>query len=54
VAQWLAWRGVEAHEGGVGWSALRAKECGDEGAEEHGESRAVHVLNKMQMLLLST
>jgi hypothetical protein len=32
-------RGKEAHEGGAGWSALGAKKCGDEGAEERGESR---------------
>jgi hypothetical protein len=55
--RWLSgWLGVaQRHTRAVwGWSALRAKECGDEGAEEHGKSRAVHVLNKMQMLLLST
>jgi hypothetical protein len=32
--------GSEAHKSGAGWSALGAKECGDEGAEADGESRA--------------
>jgi hypothetical protein len=40
VAQRPSWRGAEAHEGGAGWSALGAKECGDEGTEGHNKGRA--------------